>query len=104
MICILLTKTIKIKVRKNLKDYYNQKGYDCEAGDEIEINTMDLPPHSSIRVKYQCDNPECRSIHEIKFEDYLKKGKREYSSWGDFCDSCSKKIRKKWMLENKPEE
>ena len=76
---ILLTKTVKIKVRKNLKDYYNQKGYNCEVGDVIEINTIDLPLHSSIKVKYQCDNPECKSIQEISYADYCKKRERKYA-------------------------
>lgn len=101
---MLLTKTVKVKVRKDTCEHFNNKGYKCKPKDIIEINTMDLPPHSSIKIRYRCDNPDCLSEHELRFEDYLKKRKRIYSDSGDFCEKCSKWARMNWYKQNRPDE
>lgn len=100
---MLLTPFSEAKVTKKMLQYYLDKGYNVELGQTITIKTLDLPPHSGVKVKYRCDNPDCLSEHELRFEDYLKKRKRVYAEFGDFCEKCSKLFRKKWYKENNPD-
>lgn len=98
---MLLTKEIEIKVTKaNYKDLI-QKGYNCNLKDRIIIKTQDLGDHSGRKIQYQCDNPECGKIVEVKWEDYIKKRKGNVPK--DYCQKCCKTEQAKWMKENRKE-
>lgn len=98
---MLLTKSVKKKIRKAELEYYREKGYKCEVGETIKIKTTDLQEHSSIKVTYACDC--CGKEITLRYEDYFKKTKRVYASLGVFCDKCNKAIRTKWYKENDPD-
>lgn len=94
---MLLTTQIEIKITKANINYYKEKGYTIKEKDIITINTEDLQPQSDKRVKYKCD--ECGEIIELSWASYLKKKKKDYSVWGDFCEKCNKKKRAEWLKQ-----
>lgn len=100
---MLLTKTVKIKPRTNQFNYYREKGYDFKLGEEIEIKVEDLPRYSRVMIEYRCDNPDCNKVVQVKWCDYKDREENDYHEAGDFCKECNKKIRYKWVKENKPQ-
>ncbi|WP_063563057.1 hypothetical protein [Paenibacillus sp. O199] len=62
----MLLNELKIKIlitNYNIK-YYNNLGYKCQAGEEINIPQSDLPTASRVKVKCKCDN--CHKEFERK--------------------------------------
>lgn len=52
---MILTKTIKMYVGKVKAKQYRELGYDCKAGDYIDVKIEDLPQLSHVKVQVQCD-------------------------------------------------
>lgn len=98
---MLITEFVEIKIRKDNIDYYKAKGYSGELREIIKIKVKDLQPKSDKKVTYECDC--CKKEIEVRYEDFLKKEKREYSELGVFCDSCSKKVKSEWEKKNFPD-
>lgn len=77
--------TVKIKLTKFTKDYYEDKGYKVSSDDEIiTVRVEDLPKSSKIIAKFQCD--DCGKIFEKQyashFDQLTKKPKPDY------CKQC----------------
>jgi hypothetical protein len=53
---IILPQTIKTKWNSKHIKYYKSKGYEyTKIGDEFEVNVIDLPSTSQIKVQAKCD-------------------------------------------------
>lgn len=52
---MILTKIVNIYVGKVKAKQYRELGYDCKAGDYIDVKIEDLPQRSHVKVQVQCD-------------------------------------------------
>ena len=59
---LILPQTVKVKTSSIMCKYYREKGYEFEkCGDIIEVNVLDLPKASNVKVKVVCDICGCES-------------------------------------------
>ena len=100
---MLLTKEVEVKISASNLKHYREKGYKCNLNDTIKVKVEDLTDYSKTKIKYQCDNPECNEIVETFWEVYKARENNKAREAGDFCIHCNKKMRAKWLKENKPE-
>ena len=105
---LILPQTVKIKISKRICKYYREKGYEFEKyGDIIEVNVLDLPKGSGIKVKIICD--VCGKEKETCYGDVAKcNEKNELITCGsDSCkrkkteDTCIKKYGVRYLLQSK---
>ena len=92
---MIINDKIKIKVNPNSRVYFNNLGYNCINYQEIEINVMDLPKGSSIKIEVTCDI--CNLNNFITFNKYLKNTK--FNTQIYTCKKCSYFKVKKTKLE-----
>ena len=53
---LILPQTVKVRTSSIMCKYYREKGYEFEkCGDIIEVNVLDLPKASNVKVKVVCD-------------------------------------------------
>ena len=53
---LVLPQTVKVRTSSIMCKYYREKGYEFEkCGDIIEVNVLDLPKASNVKVKVVCD-------------------------------------------------
>ena len=85
---LILPQTVKIKISKRICKYYREKGYEFEKyGDIIEVNVLDLPKGSGIKVKIICDI--CGKEKETCYGDVAKSNEiNELITCGS--DSCKR--------------
>lgn len=83
---MLIDKIIKIKIGTKNYNYYKNLNYNCNVGDFIDINVVELLPNSKTKVNVQCDM--CDNIKQIEYRSYLKNIK----IYPTYCcsSSCSK--------------
>ena len=62
----IITKTINVYVGKVKAKQYQALGYNCKAGDYIDVKIEDLPQRSHIKVKVQCDY--CSKEYEMTLD------------------------------------
>lgn len=67
---MLLSNNVLIKITGRNKKYYKNKNYECEIGDILKINTLDLPNGSHVNVKVKCDI--CGDEKELSYQKYIK--------------------------------
>ena len=59
---LILPQTVKVRTSSIMCKYYREKGYEFEkCGDIIEVNVLDLPKASNVKVKVVCDICGCES-------------------------------------------
>jgi hypothetical protein len=92
---MIIKNKIKIKVNPNSSKHFNELGYNCINYQEIEIDVMDLPKGSSIKIDVSCDI--CNLNNSISFNKYLKNTKLNTQIYT--CKSCSSIKVKKTKLE-----
>ena len=94
----LLSKTVKIKITGNMREYYEAIGYNVpihydkkqkktvvDTKKLVEVSVDDLPKTSKAIVKCQCD--DCKKIMDITYSLY----NHHDLSKGFFCKHCSHK-------------
>ena len=95
---MIITKTLKITITNNTRQYYSELGYKIPKtrNPEIEINIKDLPKHSNLKIECKCDI--CGKICNISHHHYNKniKSTGTYSCKG----KCSRIKFKNTCLEN----
>src|ERR1035437_2013314 len=92
----------KIKVKTNSANYkhYLNKGYlIIKCGEEIEINTIDLPNQSNVKIRCLCTL--CNNITKIGYYNYTRQIRDSYY----VCKPCWKHkspdtVLKKYGVEN----
>lgn len=83
----------KIKIyicRKDMQKYYNEKGYNCEVGETIEVEAKDLSKGSHKKIKYICDY--CGE--EFERIPYSNSRSKNSGVKKDACPQCQTKLRK----------
>lgn len=84
---MLLTKTVKIKWRKDNKDIYENKGYKfTNYGKEFEINVNDLLTGSHKMVEILCDYCQ-KTVVEKSYKDYISQNLNSIIH-KDCCKKC----------------
>ena len=59
---LILPQTVKVRIGVRTYKYYKEKGYEFEkCGDFIEVDVLDLPKGSGVKVKIICDVCGCES-------------------------------------------
>lgn len=81
--------------RKNIAQYYIEKGYDCRPGQTITIEARDLTPGSKRKVEYICDY--CGK----QFSRCVGSNNRKHNKENlkDSCEECSALKRKETTLK-----
>ena len=68
---LVLPQTVKVRTNGSICKHYKEKGYEFEkCGDLIEVNVLDLPKGSNIKVKVVCDI--CGKITEMRYARIAK--------------------------------
>ena len=68
---LILPQTVKVRTGRKTCKHYREKGYKFEkCGDFIEVNVLDLPKGSNIKVKVVCDI--CGKITETRYARVVK--------------------------------
>ena len=81
---MLKIETIRIKIRKNLIDYYNNLGYSI-VDNFVNVNTKDLHNGSGAIVNVTCDGCDKELI--MKYKVYHQSVKK-YSDDNYYCKGC----------------
>lgn len=93
-IIMILTKEIKIKIRKDTICYYREKGYDVDNSNIITINPIDLSEGSHFLIEVKCD--VCGIEKELQYRLYNKSMKNDnfYA-----CSKCRNEKAKSFCLK-----
>ena len=68
---LIVPQTVKVRTGGKTCKHYREKGYEFEkCGDLIEVNVLDLPKGSNIKVKVVCDI--CGKITEMRYARIAK--------------------------------
>lgn len=88
---MIISEKIQYKVIPNTRKYYISKGYVCNNYDIIEVNIIDLPITSGIKIDVKCDS--CGKEKKLAYKNYLKNTKNNTIIYT--CSGCSNfKVRK----------
>jgi hypothetical protein len=92
---MIINEKIKYRVVPSTRKYYISKGYVCNNYDIIDINVMDLPATSIIKIDVKCDT--CGIENKLSYKHYLKNTKNHTDIYT--CSGCSFLKAKKTKLE-----
>jgi len=89
---MILTKIINITITNRNLNYYKKFYTNIKIGDEIDIDVVNLPKNSSLKIKVKCDI--CGKIRDIIYQ-YYNRIKGEYCC----CKKCANKKRQESLFK-----
>ena len=91
MLCMLLSKVVKLKWNTKNRKYYENIGYIfTQYGDEFDVKVEDLTPSSKAVVEVECDF--CHNV--VVKKKYQTYNIQHHEKYGDCCASCQSKKNK----------
>jgi hypothetical protein len=93
---MIINNKIDIKITNSIVNYYKNKGYKCNIGDNIQIDVNDLPKQSTKIIKVKCDI--CDNIKDIQYRYYINNIKNQ--NFYTCSLSCSQIKIKNTKLKN----
>ena len=99
---MIITKEVYATVSGRNKEHYEKKGYKLPyqkdrrgrigipKGTKIKVSVFDLHPHSTIKVKYKCD--DCEKINSVKsYTIFTRKNSQYLKTKETICSTCANK-------------
>lgn len=95
---MLMTKEINMNITNRNIGYYNKKGYQCKAGEIIQVNVFDIPKGSNYVVYVKCDI--CQK--EIVQKEYYRYIKERQKINIDCCNNRECASKKQSLITRTP--